>query len=297
MRPQFTAHLSPPHANVNCVQCHVGPGASGFVKAKMAGTRQLYGILTGTYARPVPSPARGIPRAADTCVRCHTPGHPGRDITRTIRSYADDAASTESVTTLTMTVGAIHWHARQGVSVEYTTSSADPDVVPYIRVTDQGKVTEYFADGVTAATGAGLRPMDCVDCHSRPAHTFSASADRAVNGAIADGRVNRSLPFVHREMVAALSAEYPNEAAARIAIAKRMTDTYHSSEGEVARAITATQGLYAGNVFPEMKVTWGTYTSQLGHTDRLGCFRCHDDNHKARDGRVRQDCALCHKIE
>jgi hypothetical protein len=47
-----------------------------------------------------------------------------------------------------------------------------------------------------------------------------------------------------------------------------------------------------------MKVTWGTYQSMTGHTDVAGCFRCHDESHKASDGRViRQDCALCHKID
>ena len=45
-----------------------------------------------------------------------------------------------------------------------------------------------------------------------------------------------------------------------------------------------------------MKVTWGTYVSQIGHSDAHGCFRCHDDGHKSRDGRmIKQDCNMCHK--
>ena len=36
---------------------------------------------------------------------------------------------------------------------------------------------------------------------------------------------------------------------------------------------------------------------QIGHLEAPGCFRCHDDNHKAKDGRViRQDCEMCHGI-
>jgi hypothetical protein len=32
--------------------------------------------------------------------------------------------------------------------------------------------------------------------------------------------------------------------------------------------------------------------------DAPGCFRCHDDNHKTKDGKViKQDCDLCHQIE
>jgi hypothetical protein len=32
--------------------------------------------------------------------------------------------------------------------------------------------------------------------------------------------------------------------------------------------------------------------------DFPGCFRCHDDNHTAKDGKkISQDCETCHKIE
>ncbi len=47
-----------------------------------------------------------------------------------------------------------------------------------------------------------------------------------------------------------------------------------------------------------MKVTWGTYPNNIGHQDFPGCFRCHDDAHKAADGSVdQQDCSTCHTIE
>jgi hypothetical protein len=44
-------------------------------------------------------------------------------------------------------------------------------------------------------------------------------------------------------------------------------------------------------------VTWGTHPNHIGHEDFAGCFRCHDDEHKSRDGRViSQDCNACHSI-
>jgi hypothetical protein len=47
-----------------------------------------------------------------------------------------------------------------------------------------------------------------------------------------------------------------------------------------------------------MNVSWGTYVNNIGHSSGPGCFRCHDDNHKSKDGAViRQDCDLCHTIE
>jgi hypothetical protein len=213
-------------------------------------------------------------------------------------SYADDAANTDTVQTLTMHVGTIHWHARPGVAIEYVTTDAQRATIPYVRVTDEtGVVSEYFADGVTARPAGETRRMDCLDCHNRPAHTFSSSADRAVNEALASGAISLKLPFVHREMVAALTAAYSNNAAAQAGIATHMSTAYARSDADVIQAIAVTQRLYAQNVFQDMHVTWGTYGSELGHTDLPGCFRCHDDAHKTRDGRaIRQDCALCHRL-
>ena len=57
------------------------------------------------------------------------------------------------------------------------------------------------------------------------------------------------------------------------------------------------QQIYERNVFPAMKVKWGTYPDNIGHVFFNGCFRCHDDNHKSADGSViKQDCETCHAI-
>ena len=46
-----------------------------------------------------------------------------------------------------------------------------------------------------------------------------------------------------------------------------------------------------------MKVTWGTYPTQLGHQNDSGCFRCHDEEHKsAKDHVIGQDCDMCHEL-
>ena len=46
-----------------------------------------------------------------------------------------------------------------------------------------------------------------------------------------------------------------------------------------------------------MKVTWGTYPNNIGHTDFPGCFRCHDGNHTSASGSsVTQDCNACHNM-
>ena len=55
--------------------------------------------------------------------------------------------------------------------------------------------------------------------------------------------------------------------------------------------------LYQRNVFPQMKVGWGTYPNNLGHDPSPGCFRCHDGNHTTADGRaIASDCSTCHEL-
>jgi cytochrome c2 len=55
--------------------------------------------------------------------------------------------------------------------------------------------------------------------------------------------------------------------------------------------------LYTQNVFPAMKVTWGTHPNHIGHMSYPGCFRCHDGDHAAKNGSsITQDCAACHNL-
>jgi hypothetical protein len=58
----------------------------------------------------------------------------------------------------------------------------------------------------------------------------------------------------------------------------------------------ALAAIYQRNVFPDLKVAWGTYPNNLGHTDDPGCFRCHDEAHLAADKKtITQDCNACHQ--
>ncbi|MGH9220911.1 MAG: NapC/NirT family cytochrome c [Vicinamibacterales bacterium] len=306
MEPEWKAHQASPHSKVACVSCHVGPGAAGFVEAKAAGTRQLWHIIINSVPTPVEAPVRSMPPARETCLGCHSSeGHQG-DRLRVIRDLSDDETSTETVTTLQMHVGGvkpangIHWHVAQ--QIEYIATDRQRQNIPWVKFTDyDGNVKEYAVDGVTPEQLAQgeRRTMDCMECHNRPAHTFDPSPERAVDLAITGGHLPKSLPFTRREAVAALKDEYASGGAAQIGIDARLRKAFasHASDPALARTVAAVQNIYARNVFPAMKVTWGTYPNNIGHTFFDGCFRCHDDNHKARDGSViKQDCESCHAM-
>jgi nitrate/TMAO reductase-like tetraheme cytochrome c subunit len=318
MQPEFASYQAGPHARVKCVECHIGSGASWFVKSKISGARQLYAVAFNTHSRPIPSPVTDLRPARDTCEECHWPEKFHGDKIRAFRDYADDEANTESVNVMRLHVGGgsesvgrvngIHWHTSRSNVIEYIATDDKRQVIPWVRLTmPDGTVKEWVADGVSADTLARgeRRRMDCMDCHNRPSHAFLPSAERAVDAAIARGIIDRSLPFVRKEGVRLLKGTYADQPAAFAAIRSELEAFYKANHADVLtakkasldRAVEALQGLYGRSVFPGMKVGWGTYANNVGHNDFPGCFRCHDDGHKAKDGStISQDCEMCHTM-
>jgi hypothetical protein len=319
MKPEYTAYQDGPHSRVACVQCHIGPGASWFARSKVSGLRQVFAVSFHTYSRPIPSPVQNLRPAREVCEQCHWPEKFHGDKIRRVAEYAEDEANTESVTTLQVHVGGgseklgiaqgIHWHMNVANDVEYIATDDKRQVIPWVRVKDRtGAVREYVADGVTPdqlAKGERRR-MDCMDCHNRPSHPMAATPERAVNERLASGEIPKTLPFIRREAVKALKASYPTQEAAADGIATALRTfyrtqanaTYMSRRQDVEKAVNAAADIYRRSVFPEMNVQFGTYPNNIGHMDVPGCFRCHDDNHTAKDGKkIGQDCDACHSIQ
>ncbi|MBI2835647.1 MAG: NapC/NirT family cytochrome c [Acidobacteria bacterium] len=319
MQPEFAGYQDGPHSRVTCVQCHIGPGAPWFVRSKLSGTRQVFAVTFNTFSRPVPSPVEDLRPARETCEQCHWPEKFHGDKVLVRREYALDEANTESVTTLRVHVGGgsqrlgiatgIHWHMNIANEIEYIATDEKRQVIPYIRLRDRfGRVREYQVEGVTPdeLSRGERRRMDCMDCHNRPSHIFDPSAEKAVDRAIMMGEIPQNLPFIKREAVAVLKTSFPLQDAAADQIASRLREFYRTQYSQaymgrrqdVERAVLGTQTLYRRNVFPTMNVQWGTYPNNIGHMDFPGCFRCHDDSHTSRDGKlIRQDCDLCHDIQ
>jgi formate-dependent nitrite reductase cytochrome c552 subunit len=146
--------------------------------------------------------------------------------------------------------------------------------------------------------------MDCMDCHNRPTHAFQLP-ERAVDEAMAASRISPELPFAKKRSVELLRTEYPDrDTAARKIPASfaefyrtKYPETYQTHRALVEMSGEAVSQIYLRNVFPNMKITWGTYPNNLGHEDFLGCFRCHDGNHKSADGKlISDDCEACHSV-
>src|SRR5208337_974734 len=135
--------------------------------------------------------------------------------------------------------------------------------------------------------------MQCVDCHNRPTHTFELP-ERAVDTAMGLGRISPTLPFNKKKAIELLKATYSSNAEASRVIPATLARFYQQTyqaissqrSGDIANAGSEVAAIYNPNVFPDLKVTWGTYPNNLGHTDFPGCFRCHDGSHSTSDKKL-----------
>ena len=313
MKPEFTAHQFPPHEAVGCAECHIAPGAEGWFHAKMAGTNQLVAVVFNTFPRPIESAMENnkLVPAADTCEQCHERERVIGPRMKIVKTYKGDQTNTRSETVLMMLVGGgasggIHGvHMGPGVQIRYAASDKTRQTIPWVEYEDgKGKRT-YLASDAKADAVAALPTfeMQCVDCHNRAAHSFE-QADRAVDSALASGEIG-GLPFVKKTAVALLKADYKTGDEAQQKIPAGLAQFYSEKYPDIARlrgadiqaAGRTVAGIYARNVFPDLKVTWGTYPNNLGHADYPGCFRCHDENHATSDKKtITQDCSTCHNL-
>lgn len=308
MKPELVTYSHGPHARVACVECHIGPGATWFVKAKISGTYQVYAVAFDKYPRPVPTPIKNLRPAQETCEQCHWPKKFVGNLDKTFNYFLADETNTPFTVRLLMKVGGgdpthgpvggIHWHMNVGNKVQYLATDGARQKIPWVRVIDsRGAVSDYRTTGFTNAVNeAEIRTMDCMDCHNRPAHTYQSPND-AVNLAISLGHIDRCLPWIKSNAVYALTRKYTNETQAVRGIATLLADRYRG-DARIRPAIDAVQEIYTNNFFAEMNASWDKYPNNIGHKDWMGCFRCHDGMHKTADGRAikADDCNACHTI-
>ena len=318
MQPEYTTFLNSPHQRVGCVQCHIGAGASWFVRSKISGLRQVYAVTFHTYDRPIPSPVEHLRPSRETCEQCHWPQKFTGDKLEIRNSFKDDEANTETTTVLLMKIGGgegsggvgIHGHHLADTPrIQYIASDQQRQTITDVLWTDDSGKRVVFSTSDTKPTAEqfaarGARTMDCVDCHNRPTHIFEVP-ERAVDASMSQGQISAELPFIKKEALVVLKENYPDRDTARLKIASALDAYYRTSYPNVYRdkralvtaAINGVQAIYLRNIFPEMNVTWGVHPNNLGHNDFIGCFRCHDGAHTSADGRtITNDCDACHHL-
>ena len=336
MDPQFARYESSPHANVECAKCHIGPGASFFVKSKISGIRQVFAVIANSYHRPIKSPVHDLRPARETCETCHTPTSFKDNVVKTIVHYDNDPANTKLQSTFILKMGGwqentsisqgIHWHINS--QVYYIAADDQRQVMLWVGVQQpDGSLKEYFARDmlnmaktsfVEKARAEGrVRLMDCIDCHNRTAHYIPYPAE-AVDQHISAGLIPISISSIRAKAIEVLSSSYSSQAEANMAI-DSLSDFFNDgavggggspeeflpsppSSSDITRALDEIKRIYANTNFPEMNLNWETNPNNEKHTPSLGCFRCHDGKHVSMDpagnevGTISVKCNLCHTV-
>ena len=319
MNPEWVRYNESPHARVACAECHIGEGADWFVKSKLSGLRQIWAVAVDNYDRPIPTPIHDLRPARETCEQCHW----RRKFTgykELVRSYyLSDEDNTRSQMRMLVKIGGeksmflrgagIHYHMLIANKVEYVATDQKRQEIAWVRVhRADGSVTEFNNSDspLSEAERAKfeVRTMDCMDCHNRPAHQFP-TAMQSVNDALEAGSIALDLPEIKLKAVEAIDTEYASSAAAAVGIASYLHDYYRREypdvferkNADLVRSIEKVQEIYRATVFPEMKASWRSYPSNIGHRDSPGCFRCHNDTMASTSGEtIFTDCTRCHLI-
>ncbi len=319
MYPEYTAYQASPHSRVTCSECHVGSGADYLVKSKFSGIPMIIATISGAYDRPIPTPVDNLRPARETCEQCHRPERFAGDLVRVHTTYLPDEQNTEKVDIRVLRVGGgefevardIHWHI--AARVWYLPLDEKRQEIGWVGVEARnGELTEYVdPQKATEVSPQRIndekRLMDCMDCHNRATHIFRSS-EELIDMALAQGKIDSSLPFIKREGLNALDP--PNSSLTQaIAKVEAISEFYRTSypqiyqerESAINEAIVELKEVARLTTFPDMKVSWKTYFDNIAHQESPGCFRCHgklevtvgDQEGKAIDA----DCDSCHYFE
>lgn len=313
MSPTYDSYVSSPHARVKCVECHIGPGASWFVKSKLSGLRQVLAVLFDTYQRPIPTPVHDLRPARETCEQCHWPDKFTGDRLVVRQHFREDEANSPFTNILVMKTGGtrpdgkatgIHWHIHPGNKVSYISIDDKRTKIPWIKLEAEDGTTRVFTtDGTDPEhpPAGTLRTMDCVDCHNQPSHEFE-DPGKALDRALASGLIPRDLPFIKKFGMDTLRrgwtrnnvVEGIREHIRAFYADRKVEDGGGDLTGQIDAAAEVLADIWKRNVFPAMGITWGTYPTMEAHA---GCMRCHDGQHTDAEGdEISMDCENCHAI-
>lgn len=319
MEPQYVTYMNSPHARVACVECHIGPGASFYVKSKIDGTRQLFRTALNSYERPIKTPVHNLRPAQETCEGCHWPQQFWGNKFTTRTYYKTDEQNSPWTISLLVKVGGgnprtgklegIHWHMLSANRVEYAATDYKRQTIPWVRVTAKdGSQKVYRQIGAempdTTNPEIEIRSFDCMDCHNRPSHKFAAPAT-SLNLALSTRMISPTLPYIRQVGLDLLNTIYENREQAQAAIDTGLLAYYRtnypevatSQNAEITKATQTLKAIYAENFFPEMKTDYRARETNLSHFVNDGCFRCHSGNMVSEQGdTISSACTTCHLI-
>ncbi len=321
MPPEYTAYLISPHANVNCVECHIGRATIATQFTRKAQDISHVIRYAGIVDYEVPIYAKKLRPASQVCERCHNPEKFSSNSLEVIKHY--DAAQNNKLEQIVLSfkVGGgtyrqgrgkgIHWHIENKVEYIATDDPRLEQVIPWVQVTyaDSGRVEQYvdvqadLSPNFVEQNKARIKVVDCMTCHNRESHKFK-TPDEALDDAMERGVISAEVPYFKQNAIAVMERQYPSMDQARNAIKglinyyKANWHDFYAANGDlVDKSVNNLITVYEDMVFPTMDVSWTTHPDNLGHKDWPGCFRCHDGKHlNEKKETIRIECNLCHSL-
>lgn len=319
MEPQNVTYHNSPHARVPCVECHIGPGASFWVKAKFDGIRQVFATIFNTFSRPIETPVENLRPAQETCEECHWPRQFYGEKLVTHTYYRTDEENSPWTINLLVKIGGgnprtgklegIHWHMLGANTVEYLALDRKRQEIPWVRFVNSDGDTIVYVDPDADIPDLNdpateIRRFDCMDCHNRPSHSFLPPA-KALNLALSTRNISPELPYVRKVGLSLLNDEYDSKQEALAAISQGLFEYYQENypelleakKDEIDQATRSLLTIYNQNFFPEMKTDYRARENNLSHFVNDGCFRCHDGVKENEEGEtLSSKCTSCHLI-
>lgn len=320
MPPEYNSYLASPHANVKCVECHIGRAtiATQFFR-KAQDISHVIQFVGASYHVPIYS--KKLRPASQVCERCHTPTKFSPNRFETISHFVAEENNRLEETHLSFKIGGgtyregrgkgIHWHVENQVQYIATDAPQLEQVIPWVRVSyaDSGEVKEYvdvsadLPDDFVAQNEDRIKTVDCMTCHNRVSHTFM-NPDQALDDAMERGVISPGIPYFKQNAIAVMARTYPSIGHASAALRglnnyyeANWPEYYEANAETVEQAVDNLVAMYERMVYPTMDVSWTTHPDNLGHKESAGCFRCHDGKHVTEQGEsIRIECNLCHSI-
>jgi hypothetical protein len=245
---------------------------------------------------------------------------------KSAKHYTNDDQEKPIVTDFALHIGSrnpeteafegIHWHVSKGIEMKYLAVDDKRTQIAKVNIKRADGSTDEFVKAdlaIPADRAEKWRTMDCTDCHSRPTDIYDMPED-IVDFGLSSKKIHGAIPGIREDSFKALTAEYPSRDEAKQQIGTALLVLQSTREPQFATqqkdsiekaGANLVEG-YLNNVWPSMKVTWGTYQPHIGHRSedfgnykyadtKFGCFRCHDEEHSNKVGKaISQDCGTCH---
>lgn len=316
------AHELSQHANVDCVECHIG--RMNFFRSALEKSGHMahaWSLLVG-YERPTHS--RSL-KSENSCESCHPKTLHHDNTIRVISHFADDRNNTEYKTTLIMRLVGRNFSDQKGLDLNWHASGAvryaadDPQglQVSWVEATHPDGSTRIYEnvrvkseDPETAPAPASIKTMDCTTCHNRVGHPFP-NPEKAIENALDSGTISRDLPYIKKHLDALLAEEFTSEDEAR-ALVRQSVDAYLQEFPNLKVAGVASGDLRSylltgedqlvdlkvrSRFLEDDNVTWESFPDHTGHKEGPGCFRCHNGRLQTTEGvPIPVNCTTCHSI-